>query len=165
MTSADQKFQVPETGTMAPAFTLPSNRGETVSLDQFRGKFVVLYFYPKDNTPGCTVEANEFQAAMPEFEAAGAVVLGVSPDSVASHCRFAEKFGLNFHLLADENHQVAEAYGAWVQKNMYGKVSWGIQRSTFLIDREGRIARIWPKVKAEGHAEEVLTAVRELGKN
>lgn len=165
MALVDPKSRIPEVGTVAPAFSLPSNRDNTVSLDQFRGKIVVLYFYPKDDTPGCTVEANEFQSAMAEFEAAGAVVLGVSPDSVSSHCKFAEKFGLNFHLLADEDHHVAEAYGAWVQKNMYGKVSWGIQRSTFLIDRDGRIARIWPKVKAAGHAAEVLEAVRELGKN
>lgn len=162
MVCADPISPVPEAGTMAPEFSLPSNRGCIVSLDQFRGKIVVLYFYPKDNTPGCTVEANEFQAAMSEFEAAGATVIGVSPDSVASHCKFAEKFGLNFHLLADEDHHVAEAYGAWVQKNMYGKVSWGIQRSTFLIDRNGRIARVWQKVKAKGHAAEVLEAVRGL---
>jgi len=155
-------YPMPAEGTPAPAFNLPSNQGTRVTLEQFRGKIVVLYFYPKDNTPGCTVEANEFQQAAADFEAAGAVVLGVSPDSVESHCRFAQKFGLSFHLLADEDHKTAEAYGAWVQKNMYGKVSWGIQRSTFLIDREGKIARIWPKVKAEGHAAEVLNAVRQL---
>ncbi|HOK90339.1 MAG TPA: thioredoxin-dependent thiol peroxidase [Candidatus Hydrogenedentes bacterium] len=162
MVTPEKVSRVPEVGSQAPDFNLPSSRGENVSLGKFRGKIVVLYFYPKDNTPGCTIEANEFQAAMPAFEAVGAVVLGVSPDSVASHCKFAEKFGLNFHLLADEDHKIAEAYGAWVQKNMYGKVSWGIQRSTFLIDREGRVARVWPKVKAEGHAAEVLEAVRQL---
>jgi len=146
----------------APEFVLPSSNGTDVALGTLRGRIVVLYFYPKDNTPGCTLEAQEFrdhQAALAEL---GATVLGVSPDSVKSHCRFAEKQRLNFVLLADTDHVVAERYGVWVEKKMYGKAFWGIQRATFLIDRDGRIAHVWPKVSPQDHAEEVLEAVRNL---
>jgi peroxiredoxin Q/BCP len=153
---------MPEAGTKAPAFQLRSSTGDKVKLSGFKGKKVVLYFYPRDNTPGCTVEAKGFQAHTKQFEKAGAEVLGVSPDGQASHCKFAEKYGLSFTLLSDEDHKVAEQYGVWVEKNMYGKKSMGIQRATFLIDGSGKVARVWPKVKADGHAEEVLAAVKEL---
>lgn len=150
---------LPGKGKKAPAFTLSDGRGNKVALSDFKGKPVVLYFYPKDDTPGCTVEAKGFQAALPEFAKRGAAVLGVSPDNGASHCKFSEKFGLEFPLLADEQHAVAEKYGVWVEKSMYGKKYWGVQRATFLIDEQGRIAEAWPKVKPEGHAVEVLAAL------
>ena len=153
---------LPEEGAKAPAFSLPSHAETTVSLAGLKGKPVVLYFYPKDNTPGCTVEAKGFGALSQAFEKAGAVVLGVSPDSVASHCKFAEKYDLGFPLLADTEHAVAEAYGVWVLKSMCGKKYMGIQRTTFLIDPSGKIARVWHKVKPEGHADEVLQAVKAL---
>jgi peroxiredoxin Q/BCP len=121
-----------------------------------------VYFYPKDDTPGCTVEAKAFQAALPKFAKAGAEILGISPDGIESHCKFADKFGLEFTLLADENHAVAGKYGVWVEKSMYGKKYWGVQRATFLIDSEGRIANVWPKVKPDGHAEEVFAAIKAL---
>lgn len=152
----------PQAGAKAPDFTLLSGSGEEIALSSFRGRPVVLYFYPKDDTPGCTIEAKAFRDALEEFEDADAVVLGVSPDDAESHCKFSEKFGLNFPLLCDTEHRVAEMYGAWVEKKLYGKKSWGIQRSTFLIDRDGRIAKTWPKVKAEGHAEAVVAALHEL---
>lgn len=153
---------MPSEGKKAPAITLKSGNGETVKLPDFKGKLVVLYFYPKDDTPGCTVEANDFQANIKAFERAGAVVLGVSPDSEKSHCKFADKFGLQFTLLADEKHEVAEKYGVWVEKSMYGKKYMGVQRATFLIDGEGKIAKVWPKVKPDGHAKEVLEAIKAL---
>ncbi|MGI6461015.1 MAG: thioredoxin-dependent thiol peroxidase [Candidatus Hydrogenedentales bacterium] len=152
----------PEVGKKAPAFTLPSSSGGNVKLSDFAGSPVIVYFYPKDDTPGCTVEAKGFQALAADFDKAGVPVLGISPDSVDSHCTFAEKHGLAFALLADEKHEVAEKYGVWVEKNMYGKKYWGIQRSTFLIDKNGAIAKIWPRVKPQGHAEEVLEAARGL---
>lgn len=153
---------MPEAGKKAPAFSLPSHRGGTVKLSQFKGRPVVLFFYPKDNTPGCTVEAKGFQAALASLTKHGAAVLGVSPDSVASHCKFAEKFGLDFDLLADTEHAAAQKYGVWVEKNMYGKKFMGIQRATFLIDAAGKIAKVWPKVKPDQHATEVLAALDEL---
>ncbi len=152
----------PEVGKKAPAFTLPSSSGGNVKLSDFAGSPVIVYFYPKDDTPGCTVEAKGFQALAADFDKAGVPVLGISPDSVDSHCKFAEKHGLAFALLADEKHEVAEKYGVWVEKNMYGKKYWGIQRSTFLIDKNGAIAKLWPRVKPQGHAEEVLEAARGL---
>ena len=152
----------PEVGKKAPAFTLPSSSGGNVKLSDFAGSPVLVYFYPKDDTPGCTVEAKGFQALAADFDKAGVPVLGISPDSVDSHCKFAEKHGLAFALLADEKHEVAEKYGVWVEKNMYGKKYWGIQRSTFLIDKNGAIAKLWPRVKPQGHAEEVLEAARGL---
>ena len=152
--------EMPAVGTKAPAFALKSGNGETVRLSGLKGKFVAVYFYPKDDTPGCTIEANEFQANAKAFEKAGAVIVGISPDSVKSHCTFAEKFGLTFTLLADEQHEVAEKYGVWVEKSMYGKTYMGVQRATFLVDPEGAIANVWPKVKPEGHAKEVLDAIK-----
>lgn len=152
----------PAEGTKAPAIDLKSQDGKNVKLSDFSGKPVVVYFYPKDDTPGCTVEAKGFQAALPKFAKAGAEVLGISPDGVESHCKFAGKYGLGFTLLADEDHKVAEKYGVWVEKNMYGKKYWGVQRATFLIGPEGKIAKVWPKVKPGGHADEVLAAIEQL---
>lgn len=152
----------PLEGKKAPVFTLESSGGGRVKLSQFKGNTVVLYFYPRDNTPGCTVEANEFRTVQPELEALGAVVLGVSPDSVASHCKFTEKYGLNFRLLADTDHGIAEKYGVWAEKVMYGKKAMGIVRTTFLIDGGGKICRVWSKVKPDGHGREVLEAVKAL---
>ncbi len=149
-------------GDAAPEFELPSDDGSRVRLAELRGKTVVLYFYPKDDTKGCTVEACEFRDALPDFDDRGAVILGVSPDAVASHERFRDKYDLNFPLLADEDHAVAEAYGVWKEKSMYGRTYWGIERSTFLIDGEGVIRKIWRKVKPRGHAEAVAAAVGAL---
>jgi peroxiredoxin Q/BCP len=151
-----------EPGQPAPDVTLPRDGGGTVSLADFHGKKVVLYFYPKDDTSGCTTESVGFTAALPEFEAAGAVVVGVSKDSVKSHDKFRDKHGLGVVLLSDEGSDVCERFGVWMEKSMYGKKYMGIDRSTFLIDREGRIARVWRKVKVPGHVEEVLAAVRAL---
>ncbi len=148
-----------EEGEAAPDFTLQADDGREVRLSQLRGKPVVLYFYPKDDTPGCTKEACAFRDRRDEIAAAGAVVLGVSPDDVASHRRFRDKFALNFPLLADPDHRVAEAYGAWGEKTLYGKTAMGIRRSTFLIDREGKVRRAWKKVSVDGHDEEVLSAL------
>ncbi len=150
-------------GTPAPDFALQADTGETVTLASLRGKPVVLYFYPKDDTPGCTTEACEFRDAVPRFDQSNAVILGVSPDSVESHQAFREKFNLPFRLLADEDHAVAELYGAWQEKNMYGKRFWGIQRSTFVIDRDGTVARVFKRVKAAGHADKVAEVVAGLG--
>lgn len=153
---------MPSEGKKAPAFNLPSQSGDKIRLSSLKGAPVVLYFYPKDNTPGCTVEAKEFRDSLRDFKRAGAEVIGISPDSVESHCKFSDKQGLNFTLLADTEHLVAEKYGVWVEKNLYGRKFWGVQRATFLIDAEGRIARLWPKVKPKGHAREVLAAVKAL---
>ena len=153
---------MPAAGKKAPAFNLESNTGEKVSLAGLKGQKVVLYFYPKDDTPGCTVEAQEFRSILDQFKAAGATVLGVSPDDVKSHCKFIKKFDLNFDLLADTEHAVCEKFGVWVEKSMYGKKYMGAQRATFLIDGDGKIAKVWPKVKPEGHAAEVLEAVKAL---
>lgn len=150
-----------EVGQTAPDFTLPASNGQTVSLRDFRGKNVVLYFYPKDMTPGCTTEACDFRDCHPEFAKLDTVVLGVSPDDVPSHDKFIAKHGLPFLLLADTDHKVAEAYGVWVLKKMYGREYMGIERTTFVIDREGRIAQVWHKVKVKGHVEDVLTFVRD----
>ena len=147
-------------GDMAPEFTLARDGGGTLSLSGLRGRKLVLYAYPKDNTPGCTKEAMAFNALRAEFEAAGTEIVGVSPDPVKSHDKFKLKHGLAFPLVADEAQQLANAYGIWVEKSMYGRTYMGIERSTFLIDAEGRIARIWRKVKVDGHAEEVLAAAR-----
>ena len=149
-------------GEPAPDFTLQDDRGEPVRLSEFRGRPVVLYFYPKDDTPGCTKEACAFRDRQAELAERGAVVLGVSPDGVASHARFRDKFGLNFPLLADPDHAVAEAYGAWREKNQYGRRSMGIQRSTFLIGPDGVVRRAWPKVAVDGHDDEVLAALGEI---
>ena len=152
-----------EPGEKAPAFTLTADDGSQVKLSDLQGRPVVLYFYPKDDTPGCTKEACAFRDRKPELEKLGAAVFGISPDAVESHVKFRDKYGLNFRLLADPNHVVADTYGAWREKNMYGKKSMGIQRSTYLIDAEGRVARVWPRVQVDGHDNEVLTALQELG--
>lgn len=153
---------MPEAGKRAPAFTLPSSDGGKVSLGKLKGSPLVVYFYPKDNTPGCTTEALEFRAKTKQFEALGVRVFGISPDSVASHCKFIDRQKLNFTLLADEDHAIAEKYGVWVEKSMYGKKFMGVQRATFLIDKTGKTAQVWPKVKPKGHASEVLAAAKEL---
>lgn len=146
----------------APAFSLTATDGATVKLSELRGKAVVLYFYPKDDTPGCTKEACAFRDRLTEIQKLGAVVLGVSADDVASHKKFSEKFTLSFPLLADTDHQMAEKYGAWREKNMYGKVSMGIQRSTFLIDAQGAVAKVWKKVSVDGHDQQVIDALKAL---
>jgi peroxiredoxin Q/BCP len=151
-----------EVGTEAPDFTLRADNGQSITLSTLRGKPVVLYFYPKDDTPGCTREACAFRDRENDLAKAGAVVLGVSPDSVERHVKFRDKYSLNFPLLADPDHAVAERYGAWREKNMYGKKSMGIQRSTFLIDPHGKIARVWKKVSVDGHDEDVLKALEGL---
>ncbi len=151
-----------EPGTKAPAFTLLDAEGKKVKLTDFKGSPVVLYFYPKDDTPGCTKEACAFRDRSAELKKLGAVVLGVSPDTPASHTKFRDKYSLNFTLLADESHEVAEKFGAWREKNMYGKKSMGIQRSTYLIDAQGKVARVWKKVSVDGHDAEVLEALQEL---
>jgi len=140
----------------APDFVLLSDQGEEVSLSSFRGKKVVLYFYPKDDTPGCTKEACSFRDDYSQFLMKGAVVMGVSPDQPDSHQKFRAKFGLPFYLLSDPDHKVAEMYGAWGPKTVYGKTTEGIIRSTFVIDEQGKVTKVFPKVKPEGHAQEVL---------
>jgi thioredoxin-dependent peroxiredoxin len=146
-------------GDPAPDFSLPGTGGQTVILSDLRGKRVILYFYPKDDSSGCTAEACDFRDSYAPLGAASAVVLGVSPDSVSSHEKFAAKHGLPFTLLSDPDHAVADEYGVWAEKSMYGKKYMGIERSTFLIGPDGRIERIWHKVKPRGHAQEVLKAV------
>lgn len=146
----------------APAFSLKATDGSTVKLSDYKGKYVVLYFYPKDDTPGCTREACAFRDRQKEIQDLGAAVLGVSADSVEKHQKFTQKFDLNFPLLADTEHELAEKYGAWREKNMYGKVSMGIQRSTFIIDPAGKIAKLWKKVSVDGHDDQVIDALKEL---
>ena len=142
-------------GDPAPDFELKADDGSTVRLKELRGEKVVLYFYPKDDTSGCTTQACEFRDSFPRFDEKGARILGVSPDSAESHRKFKEKYDLNFPLLVDDDHSVAEAYGVWKEKSMYGRKYWGIERSTFLIDEEGRIEQAWRKVRPKGHAEVV----------
>jgi peroxiredoxin Q/BCP len=151
-----------EPGTEAPDFTLTTHDGDPLTLSSLRGRLVVLYFYPRDDTPGCTKEACGFRDIEKQLTQAGAIVLGVSPDSPESHARFREKYSLPFTLLADPDHAVAERYGAWREKNMYGKKSLGIARSTFLIDPTGRVAKVFKAVKTAVHAEQVLTAIEGL---
>ncbi len=150
------------TGTTAPDFTLPRDGGASVTLSALRPGKVVLYFYPKDDTPGCTLEAQDFNTRLAEFTAAGATVIGISKDSVKSHDKFCKKHGLGIVLASDEARQTCEDYGVWVEKSMYGRTYMGIERSTFLIDGAGRVARVWPKVSVKGHADEVLAAVKAL---
>ncbi len=147
-------------GDRAPEFALQAAGGETVRLSALRGSRVVLYFYPKDDTPGCTREACGFRDERAGFRRAGAVVLGVSPDDPASHARFTKKFSLPFPLLSDPGAEVGKAYGVYKQKSLYGRTYWGIERTTFLIDEQGRIARIFPRVKVDGHIEAVLAQLR-----
>jgi peroxiredoxin Q/BCP len=152
----------PQAGDPAPAFKLAGAGGEKLSLSGFKGKKLVLYFYPKDDTSGCTKEAIEFNELRNAFAKADTVVVGMSPDSVKSHDKFREKYGLTFPLAADEDKATLLAYGVWVEKSMYGRKYMGVERSTYLIDAKGRIAQVWRKVKVPGHAEEVLAAARAL---
>jgi peroxiredoxin Q/BCP len=151
-----------EDGKKAPDFSLPDETGTMVRLSKIKGRPVVVYFYPKDDTSGCTREAKDFTCLAEEFAGAGAELFGISPDSPASHQKFRSKHDLSVRLLADENKEVAKAYGVWVEKSMYGRKYMGIERSTFLIDKSGKVVRSWRKVKVPGHAGEVLTAVRAL---
>ena len=146
-------------GKKAPVFTLASSDGEKVSLGDFKGQKVILYFYPKDDTPGCTREAEGFRAALPKIKKKNAVVLGVSRDSVESHCKFIDKYGLNFPLLSDPDGKVLRAYGAWGEKNMYGKKTEGVLRTTVIIDGEGKVEKVFPRVKVDGHVDKVLAAL------
>ena len=146
----------------APDFTLERDGGETVTLADFSGKYIVLYFYPKDNTPGCTIEANDFSAKIKDFEALNCVVLGVSPDTVRKHDNFVKKHDLKVILLADIEKKLIESYGLWVEKKMYGRTYFGVNRSTFLISPEGKIVKEWRKVKVKGHVDEVLETLKTL---
>lgn len=156
--------KTPTAGTKAPAFSLPNEDGRAVRLADFWGRWVVLYFYPKDDTPGCTTEACEFTGGIKAFDRLSATVLGVSPDSPESHLKFIAKYKLHIALLSDPRHEVMEKYGAWGVKKMYGKETAGVIRSTFLIDPEGRIAYVWPRVTAAGHAEKVREKLAELAR-
>jgi thioredoxin-dependent peroxiredoxin len=149
-------------GEQAPDFTLPDQDGNNVTLSDLRGRAVVLYFYPKADTPGCTTQACGIRDHRGDYEQAGAKVLGVSPDTVTAIRKFAEKYTLDFELLADEDHAVAELYGVWGEKKMYGKTYMGVQRATFVIDPEGKVAKVFPKVSPKTHDEVVLEALREL---
>ena len=149
-------------GAKAPDFTLPCDGGTSISLGQFKGRKLVLYFYPRADTPGCTREAQAFSTLAKEFAAAGTAILGVSADPVDAQDKFKAKYGLTIPLASDETHRMLEAYGVWGEKSMYGKTFMGVSRVTLLIDRDGRIARTWPKVKVEGRAEEVLDAAKSL---
>jgi len=146
----------------APDFTLLSDEGESVSLSNFKGQTVVLYFYPKDDTPGCTAEACDFRDAFPRFQRGGAVILGVSPDSPRKHANFRKKYGLPFTLLSDKDHTIAERYGIWVEKTFWGRKYMGVERTTFIIGPDGKLAKVFPKVSPEGHAAEVQAALAAL---
>ena len=152
----------PSAGDPAPAFVATRDGGESFSLENCRGTKVVLYFYPKDDTPGCTKEGIEFSALIEDFEKADTVVVGVSRDTVKKHEKFRDKHGLKVALISDEDGQITESYGVWVEKSMYGKKYMGIERTTFLIDTTGKIAQAWRKVKVPGHAEEVLETTKKL---
>jgi peroxiredoxin Q/BCP len=149
-------------GDRAPDFALPATGGTTIALEGLRGRKVVLYFYPKDDTSGCTLEAQAFNRLRGEFEAAGTEVIGVSPDSLKSHDRFRTKYGLDLTLASDEAKAMLESYGVWAEKSMYGRKYMGVERTTVLVDRDGRVAEVWSKVKVPGHAEEVLKAAQAL---
>jgi len=155
-------MNTPQKDDNAPNFTLPCDDGENVTLSDLRGFQVVLYFYPKDDTSGCTVEALDFTAHMAQFEAANTRVFGISPDNVASHCKFKDKHALTVPLLADEEKTTLQAYGVWVEKSMYGRKYMGVERTTYLIDAQGKIAQIWRKVSVLSHAEAVLKAAQDL---
>ena len=158
----DAVFREPVAGDTAPDFSLPRDGGETVSLSDLKGKKVVLFFYPKDDTPGCTKEAIGFTEALAQFEAAGAVVIGASKDTVAKHEKFVAKHDLKVPLISDGEGDLCESYGVWVEKQMYGKTYMGIERATYLIDVDGKIAQVWRKVKVPGHVDAVLEAVQAL---
>ena len=149
-------------GDMAPEFCLPDMNGNEECLQDLRGRHVVVYFYPKDNTSGCTKEARDFTEQLPRFEEVSVPVIGISPDSPASHKKFVEKHSLKIILLSDEAHEVLERYNVWQRKNMYGKESWGVVRTTFIIDPEGKVVADWHKVKVNGHVDEVLARLKEL---
>ncbi len=151
-----------EVGEKAPSFTLPADGGGKISLNDFKGKTVVLYFYPKDDTSGCTAEACAFRDALPDFSKVDAEIIGVSKDPVKKHDKFKDKYELNFPLASDEDGAVCEAYGTWVEKSMYGRKYMGIERSTFVIDGKGVVRNVWRKVKVPGHADEVLKAAEAL---
>ena len=153
---------LPAEGKKAPAFSLPADDGSTVSLKSLAGKKAVLYFYPKDDTPGCTTEGIAFSALKKKFDAANTVVLGISKDSIEKHCKFRDKHNLTVRLLSDEEGKMLEAYGVWTEKSLYGRKFMGIERSTFLIDEKGIVRKVWPKVKVNGHAEDVLAAAKAL---
>lgn len=153
---------MPEIGDTAPDFTLATDGGGEFTLSAHKGKAVVVYFYPKDDTSGCTKQAIAFTESLGEFEKAGATIIGISPDSVTKHDKFKAKHELGVTLGADEEKQVLEAYGVWVEKSMYGRKYMGVERSTFLVDGDGKIAQMWRKVKVPGHADKVLAAVKEL---
>lgn len=163
MAQAAKKSHVTlEEGADAPDFDLPADNGKNISLTGLKGKNIVFYFYPKDDTPGCTLEGKDFSNLMKDFENANTAVIGVSKDSVESHCKFRDKYGYSILLASDEDGKACEAYGVWVEKNMYGKKYMGIERTTFLINKEGKIAHIWRKVKVDGHAKEVLAEAKKL---
>ncbi|WP_018263787.1 peroxiredoxin [Methylobacterium sp. WSM2598] len=151
-----------KSGEPAPDFSLPATGGETISLTSLKGHKAVLYFYPKDDTSGCTLEAKSFNDLREAFAAADTAVIGVSPDPIRSHDKFREKYGLAFPLASDEEKAMLEAYGVWVEKSMYGRKYMGVERTTVLIDRDGRVAQVWPRVKVPGHAEAVLAAAKAL---
>jgi len=154
-----KKTAMPAVGSLAPDFSLPDINGKTVTLSKLRGKKVVIYFYPKDDTPGCTIEAIGFRDTIALFEKKGVKVYGISKDDAKSHRAFTSKFSLNFPLLSDTSGKTIQAYGAWVEKNMYGKKYMGIQRSTFLIGEKGKILQVWSKVTPEGHSKEILKLI------
>lgn len=158
--SAQKKVSEFEVGAAAPDFDTPTEEGKNVTLKSYAGKKLVLYFYPKDDTPGCTTEAKEFRDNLDAFKAANVEILGVSKDTLAKHEKFKAKHCLPFDLASDEEGDLCESYGVWVEKNMYGKKYMGIQRATFLIDENGKFAAIWPKVSVKGHVEEVLAAAK-----
>jgi len=149
-------------GSKAPPFSLPATDGRNITLDGLKGRKVVLYFYPKDDTSGCTLEAQNFQALKQDFAAADTEIIGVSPDSLKSHDKFRSKYGLDFTLASDEEKSMLQAYGVWAEKSMYGRTYMGVERTTVLIDRGGIMAQVWPKVKVQGHAEDVLRAAQAL---
>jgi peroxiredoxin Q/BCP len=162
-TSESASFPQPQVGQAAPDVKATLSSGDSFRLSDVKGrKHVVLYFYPKDDTPGCTKESCAFELKRQAFEAHDVMILGVSPDDTRSHQKFKTKYGLNFELIADVDHSVSQSYGAWALKSMYGKTYWGVQRSTFLIDKHGIIRNVWPKVSVDGHDEEVEQAIREL---
>ena len=152
----------PQVSEPAPDFTLPTDQGETITLSQCRGSNVVVYFYPKDDTPGCTKQAIAFTEHLSAFKAANTLIIGVSADSIAKHMKFKAKHDLGIVLASDENHDALERYGVWVEKNMYGRKYMGIERSTYLIDGDGKIAKVWRKVKVPGHVEEVLSSAKAV---
>ena len=159
-----QDYYEPKVGDVAPDFQLPSTRGKDVTLKEFKGQDVILYFYPRDETPGCTAEACSFRDHEGDLSKAGAAILGVSTDPLESHQRFASKHQLNFPLLSDETSDVAKMYGVWKEKNMYGRRTWGVARTTYWIGGDGRVKKVWKKVDAPRHADEVLEALREARK-